>query len=68
MLLPVLTIDFFAGTILALEEMLERDVMHRDISRGNVLCHPRHTFTEKGKKEKRCEYIAGMLYVPLPMP
>lgn len=35
----------------ALEVMLERGVMHRDISRDNVLCHPVHHDVDKGVGE-----------------
>lgn len=43
--------------------MAEQGVLHRDISRGNILCHPKHHYHEKSKPIKQRPYIEAMLCV-----
>ena len=43
--------------------MVDRGVLHRDISRGNILCKPKHYYDNK--KLVKLPYIDAMLCVVL---
>ena len=44
---------------------MDEDVLHRDISRGNILCNPEHHYRDSNKSVKRLPYIGAMLCVVL---
>jgi hypothetical protein len=45
--------------------MVEQGVLHRDISRGNILCKPKHYYRDTSKTVKELAYIKAMLCVVL---
>jgi hypothetical protein len=49
----------------ALEAMAKQGVLHRDISRSNILCNLKHYYCDENKPEKQLPYIEAMLCVVL---
>ena len=53
----------------ALEDMYAAGVLHRDLSGGNIMCHPKHHVADgelhHSAQERRC--IDYVLYVSFPV-